>query len=48
MHDLSNDEIFIDKDKEEAFEKCVTAKIVILGHSHKDLTHKFAEKLRFV
>ncbi len=48
MDDLSDDEIFIDKDKEEAFEKGVTPQIVILGHSHKDLTHEFAEKLRFV
>ena len=48
VHDLSNDEIFIDKDKEEAFKKGVAPQIVILGHSDKDLTHEFAEKLSFV
>ena len=48
LHDLPNDEVFVDEQEEEAFEEGVQAEEPVNRYSDKDLCQEFAEEQRLV
>ena len=48
LHDLPNDEVFVDEQEEEAFEEGVQAEESIKRYSDKDLCQELAEELRLI
>ena len=48
LHNLTDDEVLVHKDEEEAFEEGVKVEEPVRRNSHKDLPNEFAEELCLV